>query len=165
MSSLMLEGDPWWSHGGSTAMGSGQRALLEYEFSSRKLETLTSLAIAESSLSFLGGCFVVTSFLLFPNLRSKFAFEQVANMALADMGACCTYWMASPRDHSALCTVQATLQQVFELSSVLWAAVIATTLHVAIQRRESPWKERKARACAYACACAYVGAGQTKFLI
>ncbi|KAH8074712.1 G-protein coupled receptor [Aureococcus anophagefferens] len=95
----------------------GRRRLLEYDFSERNLHVLTSIAIAESSLSFLGGLFVVFSFGFFPTLRSKFAFEQVAMMALADMGAALTYWFGSPRDRSGLCTSQAVLQQFFELSS------------------------------------------------
>lgn len=129
----------------------GRRRLLEYEFSDRKLHILTSLAIAESSLSFLGGCFVVFSFLFFGKLRQKFAFEQVANMALADMGACVTYWMASPRDGSALCGAQAVLQQTFEMASVLWAVVIATTLDAALRNgRESPWAKRRSLAYLFA---------------
>ena len=125
-----------------------RRRLLEYDFSERNLHVLTSIAIAESSLSFLGGLFVVFSFGFFPTLRSKFAFEQVAMMALADMGAALTYWFGSPRDRSGLCTSQAVLQQFFELSSVLWATVISTTLHLAMRRVEID--ERRRRRAAYA---------------
>lgn len=113
-----------------------RRVLLEYDFSSRQLVLLDSLAIGVSSVSFVGGLFVVTSFLRFKTLRNKFAFEQVANMALADMGACFSYFLASPRDRTTLCTLQAVVQQFFELASVLWAAVIATTLSMAVRRRQ-----------------------------
>ncbi|KAJ8598151.1 hypothetical protein CTAYLR_007361 [Chrysophaeum taylorii] len=115
----------------------GERRLLEYDFSDRKLGVLLAIAVTESVVSFLGGLFIVTSFLKFDSLRSKFAFEQVANMALADMGSCVTYFFGSPRDRSVLCNVQAVLQQAFELTSVLWATAIASTLSLAIRRRES----------------------------
>ena len=140
----------WVSQGLAARSGasSAGRRLLEYDFSKGHLRTLTTIAIAESSVSFLGGSFVLFSFAFFPNLRSKFAFEQVANMALADMGAALTYWFGSPRDRSDLCTSQAVLQQFFELASVLWATVIATTLHLAIRRVDVA--ERRRRRAAYA---------------
>lgn len=120
------------------------RRLVEYDFSSYNIEVLGLIMISISSLSFLGGLFVVTSFLSFDRLRSKFAFEQVANMALADMGASFTYFLGAPRGE--LCRAQAVLQQTFELSSVLWATVIATTLSLAIRHREGiepkVWRRR-----------------------
>lgn len=127
---------PFWVE--SMVEKSRSRLLLEYDFNASKLRVLDGLAISLSAISFLGGLFVVTSFLCFDKLRAKFAFEHVANMALADMGSCFTYFLGAPRDRSPLCTSQAVLQQYFELASVLWATVIATTLSLAIWWRVAP---------------------------
>eukprot|EP00632_Arachnochrysis_sp_CCMP2950_P002793 CAMPEP_0185708274 /NCGR_PEP_ID=MMETSP1164-20130828/26173_1 /TAXON_ID=1104430 /ORGANISM="Chrysoreinhardia sp, Strain CCMP2950" /LENGTH=428 /DNA_ID=CAMNT_0028375719 /DNA_START=21 /DNA_END=1307 /DNA_ORIENTATION=- len=133
------EEPPWLSvEGLSVVTRSGRRRrLLEYDFSRRKLKILVGLAIGIASVSAVGGVFVVTSFLKFDRVRGNFGFELVANMSACDLGACVTYFFGAPRDRSPLCTSQAVVQSFFEMASVLFATVIATTLHVAIRRREA----------------------------
>ena len=65
-------------------------------------------------------------------------------MSLADAGACITYLMGAPRDGTDLCSAQAVLMQTFEMCSMLWSTVIATTLFFAIDGQD-PWRERRAR--------------------
>mmetsp|Transcript_16181 Transcript_16181/g.55297 ORF Transcript_16181/g.55297 Transcript_16181/m.55297 type:complete len:271 (-) Transcript_16181:1141-1953(-) len=58
-------------------------------------------------------------------------------MAFADTGACISYFLSLSPDSYSVCQAQALLQQLFELSSVLWATVIATTLNLAVRKQES----------------------------
>ena len=96
----------------------------------------------------MGGCAVIiASFARFRSLRT-FAFEQVLNLAVADLLACVTYVLGSPRDGSALCTFQAMLQQFAETASVAWTTVIAFTLYSAILRG-SDARAHRARFYAY----------------
>jgi len=120
------------------------RALIEYDFSNSNLHVLTSLAIALGTISLVGASFVLFSFTKFKSIRNKFSFAQVANMSLADAGACITYLMGAPRDGTDLCSAQAVLMQTFEMCSMLWSTVIATTLFFAIDGQD-PWRERRAR--------------------
>ena len=51
--------------------------------------------------------------------------RQVLNVAVSDTMACVSYTFGSPGDRSALCAVQASMQQLFETASVCWTTVIA----------------------------------------
>ena len=50
------------------------------------------------------------------------------NVAVSDTMACVSYTFGSPGDGSALCAVQASMQQLFETASVCWTTVIAGAL-------------------------------------
>merc|ERR550514_2103793 len=99
--------------------------------SPHQLDTISTTMRVLAPFSMLGGLFIVFSFWRFRPLR-KFAFEQVLNVAVSDSMACISYMMGSPRDGSALCSLQAAMQQLFETASVCWTTVIAGTLYLAI---------------------------------
>jgi len=113
------------------------RALLEYDFDSGHLKALQAIQVAGASLSLIASGFVIVSFLRFERLRAQFAFEQVANMALADVGSSIAIFLRAPRDRTARCAAQAFLGQFFQLASVFWATAIATTLVASLRRREA----------------------------
>jgi len=127
-----------------------QRVLLEYDFDGEHLRTLRVLQMSLAGVSLVASGFVVVSFAHFRRLRSNFGYEQVANMALADVGSSVSFFLGAPRDRSGLCFFQAFAGQYFQLCSVLWATAIATTLFAAITRRESV-DVQKWRPHVYAC--------------
>jgi len=115
----------------------GGRLLLEYDFSGARLSKLQAIQMSGAALSFVASSFVVVSFLRFESLRSRFAFELVANVALSDVGASVSAFLGAPRDGGSLCLTQAVLGQFFELASVFWATAIATTLYLSIRKKEA----------------------------
>eukprot|EP00975_Prorocentrum_lima_P023556 4955627-Prorocentrum_lima.AAC.1 len=50
-------------------------------------------------------------------------------LALADMGSVVSYFFGSPENSTLSCTVQAFLQQFFQLASVFWTSGIALTVY------------------------------------
>ena len=120
----------------------GHRLLLEYDFDSGHLRTLRALHMTGAALSFIFGSFVVLSYGKFEVLRKNFALEQIANMALSDIGGAVAAFLGSPRDRSALCGAQGFLLQFCKVASVFWATVIATTLYASLKKRESIEAER-----------------------
>jgi len=99
-------------------------------FNGQQHDALLGISVAFSLLSFFGVLLIVVSYLSFPKLRS-FSFGLVFYMSLADLGALFSYLLGSPSE-GGVCRFQGFIQQYFELSSIIWSAVIAFTLYRAV---------------------------------
>ena len=108
------------------------RALLTED----QYDSIAATTTVCATFSLLGSSFIIISWIKFRTLRN-FAFEQVLNMAAADLGISLTDFLGNPSEGGSLCTLQGLLQQFFELASVLWTTVIAFNLYGAIMRQEA----------------------------
>ena len=96
-------------------------------FTPKQYNTLLLITLIESSISLVGSLLIISSYLRFKRLR-KFSLQLVFWLSVSDVGNSISYFIGNPGEDSNLCTVQAMLMSMFELSSVLWTTVIAFTL-------------------------------------
>mmetsp|Transcript_11467 Transcript_11467/g.42793 ORF Transcript_11467/g.42793 Transcript_11467/m.42793 type:complete len:302 (-) Transcript_11467:593-1498(-) len=97
-------------------------------FDGREEDALTTAALVVGGASFLGCAAILRSFWRFTQLRT-FSFRVIMMLALADMGSVVSYFFGSPENSTLSCTVQAFLQQFFQLASVFWTSGIALTVY------------------------------------
>jgi len=106
---------------------------------------LTALNVSMAAFSFIGSTFIITCFIKFKELRS-FAYRLVLWVAISDwwnaignmMGDVGGYSASeSGPSRSSACRFQAILISYFELTSILWSAAIAFTLHLAFLREDT----------------------------
>ncbi|KAK3272971.1 hypothetical protein CYMTET_18762 [Cymbomonas tetramitiformis] len=93
----------------------------------RQQEVLTHLNIGFAVVSLSGSLFIISCFLVFPDLR-KFSFQLVFWLSLSDFLLGLGNVIGNP-DDGTMCNVQAYSTQFFSTASVLWTTVIAFVLH------------------------------------
>ncbi|CAM9692271.1 unnamed protein product [Ascophyllum nodosum] len=101
------------------------------DLTSSQQKALLAVAQTCASLSFLGSAFIVTCWLRYQHLR-KLSFTLVLWLAVADIGTDITYFMGDPSKpelNNSACTAQASLQQFFQMSQILWTVAIASVLY------------------------------------
>lgn len=103
-------------------------------FSTGEQHAIFGVSTAFSVLSLIGALSIIFSYYKFPKLR-KFSFKLVLFMSITDGFSCISYFLGSPTTDTALCTLQGFLQQLFQLSSILWTTAIATTLYRAVVKQ------------------------------
>jgi len=102
-----------------------------------QLEVIRGIRVFTSGLSILGTAFIITVFLLFRALRN-FNRGLVVVLCALNFGKAASsiltafYWMHDSTLVCVICQIQASGLQYFDVSSSMWAAVIATYLFFAI---------------------------------
>ena len=135
--------DQWLNH----TVAEDEQQCLPY-FTQSQSNTLRAVALLGSSLSFVGGMFILGTFAWFPQVRS-FPFKLVALLSLSNVGSSVGYFFnfgsgASSQDlargsadllaqggvcnQSVSCKVAAVLTQYFDVASFLWIGIIAYTI-------------------------------------
>jgi len=104
------------------------------KFSSSEQSAIFAVSTTFSVFSMVGASLIIFSYYKFPNLR-KFSFKLVLFMSITDGMGCISYLIGNPTDQSGLCTFQGFMQQLFQLSSILWTTAISTTLYRAVVKR------------------------------
>lgn len=95
------------------------------------IETVTTLNVVLSSLSFVGSCTIILSFSCFPELRT-FAFRLVFFLSISEAFYALFNFLGFPEPGSAACRFQSIGLSFFGTSMVLWTSIIASTLRAAV---------------------------------
>lgn len=102
-------------------------------FSKDERESLHSTIIAVQCLSISACLFVVFLYIWLKDLR-HFTFKLVIYLIIADILKGCALLL--PSEDEVLCVVQGILTVYFQLSSILWVAVISYVMHSVIVNRD-----------------------------
>ena len=106
------------------------------ELSTADQHVLTVLNQVVSTFSVLGATLIITSYLLFPNLR-KFSYKLVLWLSVSDMfNQGCSYF-GNPNNDQVPCTMQALGIQFFSVASFLWSGAIAYVLRSTVIDKRS----------------------------
>merc|ERR1711904_49969 len=106
------------------------------DLSSSDQHTLTVFSMVVSTFSVAGSALIITSFLLFPNLR-KFSYKLVVWLSVADLGNQSMSYFGNPDHHQIPCKLQAFGMQFFSVSSFLWTGAIAYVLRSTVIDKRS----------------------------
>lgn len=98
--------------------------------------TLTAVNQVFSTFSVCGSAFIITSYLLFPNLR-KFSYKLVLWLTISDMFNQSMSFLGNPNQDQIPCHLQAAGMQFFSVASFLWTGAIAYVLRSTVIDKRS----------------------------
>lgn len=99
-------------------------------------DTLLVIRCVSATLSIIGSCWVIITFIAYPQLRRFFS-RLVLFLAVSDLWLCASVLLGQPPvPHYTKCMVQSAMGSFFGLSSVLWTAAIADALHRVVLCRD-----------------------------
>eukprot|EP00466_Bigelowiella_natans_P021205 jgi/Bigna1/145130/aug1.95_g19838 len=122
-------------------------------------ELTVTIVVTCASLSLVGALFTLTCFALIPKLRRVFSFRLVFFITLNDITSSIFYLMNPVTifkpEGGYECQTQAFALGYFDISSMMWTAAAACTMHIAVESalnlRSAPLNNRLI--CIYFCFC------------
>lgn len=100
----------------------------QHEYSNKQVDSLVAVNIFGATLSLLGSLFIICNYLMFVVLRKNFAFKLIFMIGISDLILSISNLMGAP-DHGAQCYIQAILQEIGDISGILWVCAVSWTIN------------------------------------
>eukprot|EP01083_Nonionella_stella_P275613 936184_1 len=112
----------------------------QHEYSDKQIDSLVAVNIFGATLSLIGALFIITNYCLFSSLRKNFAFKLILMIGISDLILAISNLMGAP-DWGSTCYFQAILQQIGDISGILWVATVSWTINKLTQVTKLPTKQ------------------------
>lgn len=112
----------------------------QHEYSTKQVESLVAVNIFGATLSLLGSLFIICNFCMFKSLRKNFAFKLILMIGISDLILAISNLMGAP-DHGSLCYIQAILQEIGDISGILWVCTVSWTINKLTTLTKLPTKQ------------------------
>jgi len=112
----------------------------QHEYSSKQVDSLVAVNIFGATLSLVGSLFIICNYCMFTALRKNFAFKLIFMIGISDLILSISNLMGAP-DHGAQCYIQAILQEIGDISGILWVCTVSWTINKLTTLTKLPTKQ------------------------
>lgn len=103
--------------------------MTSHEYSDKQVESLVGVNVFGATLSLLGSLFIICNYCMFDSLRKNFAFKLILMIGISDLILSISNLMGAPDHGGAQCYIQAILQQIGDISGILWVCSVSWTIN------------------------------------